>query len=64
MTEKDQHAKAIVEYVAPVTNADSGRVRIEVVIENERRKYRSGVRCRMQETFSQQSMLQEMLDNR
>lgn len=37
----------VMEYVAPLTQADSGRVRVDVVLENEGRRIRSGVRCRM-----------------
>ena len=64
LTDEQQHAKAIVEYVAPVTNADSGRVRVEVAIENELGQFRSGVRCRMLETFSQQSAFPGFLETR
>ena len=39
--------KGMVEFVAPITMADSGRVRIDVLIENQDRAYRSGVRCRL-----------------
>ena len=56
LTETDQQAKGIVEYVAPITDADSGRVRVEVLINNELGEYRSGVRCRIVETFSRQSV--------
>lgn len=51
LTETDQQAQGVVEYVAPVTSADSGRVRVEVLIENSNHKYRSGVRCRIVETI-------------
>ena len=59
LTETKQHAKGLVEYVAPITNADSGRVRVEVLIPNEAGEYRSGVRCRVLDVFAQQSMLDE-----
>jgi RND family efflux transporter MFP subunit len=59
LTETKQHAKGLVEYVAPITNADSGRVRVEVLIPNDEGAYRSGVRCRVLEVFAQQSMLDE-----
>lgn len=36
---------AEIEYVAPVTNADSGSVRLEVILDNASGRYRSGVRC-------------------
>jgi len=58
LTETKQHAKGLVEYVAPVTNADSGRVRVEVLIPNPNGEYRSGVRCRVLEVFAQHSMMQ------
>ncbi len=64
LTESDQHAQGIVQYVAPVTNADSGRVRVEVLIKNSLREYRSGVRCRILEVFSQQSMMESATKNR
>lgn len=47
LPETDQTATAIVDYVSPVTNADSGRVQVDVLIDNDRGKYRSGVRCRI-----------------
>jgi RND family efflux transporter MFP subunit len=42
-----QLAEGRVDFVSPVTDADSGTVRIDVVIDNKRRNYRSGVRCRL-----------------
>ncbi len=36
-----------VEYVAEVTEADSGRVRVDVLLDNGQRKWRSGIRCRI-----------------
>lgn len=48
LTETNQTAKAIVEYVSPVTNADSGRVRVDVLVDNAQGRYRSGVRCRIE----------------
>ncbi len=38
-------APATVEYVGPLTQADSGRVRVDVLIDNSAGKYRSGLRC-------------------
>jgi len=35
----------IIEYVAPVTDAESGTVRVKFCVENPGRKYRSGQRC-------------------
>ena len=43
--ETKQIAVAEVQHIAAVTAADSGRVRIDVLIENPQRAYRSGVRC-------------------
>lgn len=34
-----------IEYVSPVTNADSGSVRVEVILDNTNGHYRSGMRC-------------------
>lgn len=59
LTETEQSAAAIVEYVAPITKADSGRVRVDVRIDNQLGQYRSGVRCRMLETIPQQSSTSE-----
>ena len=36
---------AKVEYISPVTNPDSGTVRIKLVVDNENSKYPSGVKC-------------------
>lgn len=47
LPETDQTASAVVDYVSPVTNADSGRVQVDVLIDNQRGTYRSGVRCRI-----------------
>ncbi len=57
LTETNQMADARVEYVAPTTSADSGRVRLEVRIDNQQRQYRSGVRCRFMETTTQEALL-------
>lgn len=42
-----QRVSGVIEYVAPLTQADSGRVRVDIVLENEGRRIRSGVRSRM-----------------
>lgn len=42
---RDKPVVASVLYVAAVTDADSGRVRVQCVIENPDRRYRSGLRC-------------------
>lgn len=47
LQETNQTSSATVDYVAPVTSADSGRVRIDVMIDNREQKFRSGVRCRI-----------------
>jgi RND family efflux transporter MFP subunit len=36
-----------IQYIAPVTEADSGRVRVDVLIDNVNLEFRSGVRCTM-----------------
>lgn len=40
-----QQADAIVDFVSPVTDSKSGTVRVEMLIQNQQRKYRSGLRC-------------------
>ena len=47
LTETDERVEGKVEFVAPITRADSGRVRVDVVIDNQHSKYRSGVRCQL-----------------
>lgn len=56
MSETRQKAHGIVEYVAPVTQADSGRVRLEILVHNPELKFRSGVRCQIINTSIRQSM--------
>ena len=46
-TETEQTAMGRVDYVAPVTRADSGRVRVDVLISNREGIYRSGLRVRL-----------------
>ncbi len=41
----NQTASAVVDFVSPVTDSKSGTVRVELLIENRERKYRSGLRC-------------------
>ncbi len=48
---------AIVEYVSPVTRADSGRVELNVLIENGRGDHRSGISCRLLDDSVRQSSL-------
>ncbi len=43
------------EYVAPVTEPDSGLVRVHLLIANERETYRSGVRCQLKRTAPSRS---------
>ncbi len=45
--ETNQRTRAEVEFVAPITQADSGRVRVDVTIDNQTHEFRSGVRCRL-----------------
>jgi multidrug efflux pump subunit AcrA (membrane-fusion protein) len=44
-----------VQYVAAVTQADSGRVRLDVLIDNPEHKIRSGLRCRFESPKTQLS---------
>lgn len=48
-SQSHQLAPCIVEYVGPLTYADSGRVRVDVVIDNSTKTYRSGIRCMLAE---------------
>ena len=47
LMETDQTAAARVDYIAPVTSADSGRVRMDVLIDNPAGDYRSGIRAQI-----------------
>lgn len=47
-----QVATAIVDFVAPVTDSNSGTVRVELLIENPGNRYRSGLRCVLLESRS------------
>jgi len=40
-----QEAMGKIEFISPVTEAESDTVRVRVVIDNEKHKYRCGVRC-------------------
>lgn len=40
-----QHTKAAVDFVSPVTDAKSGTVRVELLIDNKNQAFRSGLRC-------------------
>ena len=56
LPETNQRTTAKVEFVAPITQADSGRVRVDVLIANSDNQYRSGVRCRLIRTPSQANL--------
>ena len=43
--ETNQTASATIEFVSPVTEADSGLVRLDALIANRAEKFRSGLRC-------------------
>ncbi|MDH3717348.1 MAG: efflux RND transporter periplasmic adaptor subunit [Planctomycetota bacterium] len=47
MSRNHRMAKAQIQFVSPVTDADSGTVRMDVVIQNNDRQFRSGVRCQL-----------------
>lgn len=42
---QNEQAEATVSFVSPVTNADSGTVRIELLVDNPSNRFRSGQRC-------------------
>ncbi|WP_197231699.1 efflux RND transporter periplasmic adaptor subunit [Novipirellula artificiosorum] len=44
----DRPVRARVVYIAAVTQADSGRVRVDMIIENSAQQFRSGLRCRLE----------------
>lgn len=46
--ESHQDTTAIVDFVSPVTDSKSGTVRVELLIDNSSRAYRSGLRCHLQ----------------
>ena len=43
--ETNQQTHAVVDFVSPVTDAKSGTVRVELLIDNKRLAFRSGLRC-------------------
>jgi multidrug efflux pump subunit AcrA (membrane-fusion protein) len=45
LPESSERAIAKVEFVSPVTEAESGTVRVKLLIENHDNRYRCGVRC-------------------
>lgn len=46
--DSDEQAEGKLEFVSPITEAESGTVRIKVVIANPAGKYRCGVRCALE----------------
>ena len=47
-----------IEYVGAITQADSGRVRVDLVVNNARGELRSGLRCSMGDVLLQRAALQ------
>jgi RND family efflux transporter MFP subunit len=45
LPESDQNAVGTVEFVSPVSEAESGTVRVKVLLKNPQGKFRCGVRC-------------------
>ena len=45
LTQSDQLINAVVERISPVVDAKSGTVEVHVVMKNQNRKLRSGIRC-------------------
>ena len=50
LPETGQKAFANVEYISPITSADSGRVRVDVLIDNRKNRFRSGIRCQIDQS--------------
>lgn len=46
--ETGQRTQAIVDFIAPVTDSNSGTVRVELLIDNPSNEFRSGLRCVLQ----------------
>lgn len=44
---RGKSVRGIVEYIGVVTEADSGRVRVDVLLKNDKGSIRSGIRCRL-----------------
>ena len=57
LSETSQRTVGSVDYVAPITQGDSGRVRVDVLIKNGASDIRSGVRCRLMGKIEQQTSL-------
>lgn len=60
LMESNQVAEATVEYVAPITSAESGRVRVDALIENADGRFRSGVPCQLMERSARHSQLEKL----
>ncbi len=45
LPESEQNAVGEIEFVSPVSEAESGTVRVKVLLKNSEGKYRCGVRC-------------------
>ena len=44
-SEDGQKAEGKIEFIAPLTDAESGTVRVKVLLDNAQRQYRCGARC-------------------
>ena len=64
LIESGQRVEGLVEFVAPTTDADSGTVRIEVIIENPRGRYRAGVGVRIDDHDQARNWLYDELRRR
>lgn len=60
LIETNEVAEATVEYVAPITSAESGRVRVDALIENEESRFRSGVPCQLMEGSVRHSRVEKL----
>jgi RND family efflux transporter MFP subunit len=58
LNETGQRAAGSIDYVAPITEGDSGRVRVDVLINNGTGEFRSGVRCRLVGKIEQRTSLE------
>jgi multidrug resistance efflux pump len=56
-------AKAVVDFVAPVTDSNSGTVRVELLIDNWQGHYRSGLRCILMDSPPQTVAAQQQKHN-
>ena len=48
MSGREQSVAAVVEFIAPITDAESGEILVEVRVDNAAGLYRSGTRCELQ----------------